>query len=803
MENQEDIEFSKKLASILKGERANDYKSWIEVGWCLHNIDNGLLDSWIEFSKKSSKYQDGECENLWSGMRKRGLGMGSLCRWARIDNPVKFEDYRRINLCNYIEKSASSTSYHVAKVLYQMYRYQFICGSLKYKTWYEYRNHRWHQVEEGIFLRKKISNELVNEYIKVSNDYNNKALESDNNEKELYLKKKNKFDEISLKLCSIKFKRDVMAEALELFYDSYFIDKLDSNRSLIGFENGVFDLASYEFRDGRPEDHISLSTKIDYVDYDDDIEEIQNVFTIMEQIHPDPSMREYVLCLLASCLSGHILDQKFHIWTGSGCHNAGTKIMMYNKTNKLVENIMVGDKIMGDDKTERIVNKLHRGVEEMFEISDIKSEEETYQVNGSHIISLVASGVSMKDNIKWINGKKRWRVYWHERNIVGYPEIKRKYFALNNNTNTHYYKKETTYYETKEEAKQALDIFTMNNRKTILDGDIVNINVKDYIQLSKNLKNYYGYKVVDNDKKLYKISVTPTNKVDNYYGFELSGNSLYRMANGIVTHNSNGKSIIIRLFELALGRYCAKLPISLLTSKRAASNSATPELARTKGRRFVVLQEPEEEVQINVGLMKELSGGDTIQARELFAPPVEFEPQFKMVLICNHLPKINSNDGGTWRRIRVVEFQSRFEENPDPDSPYEYQKNKELPQKLHDYKEAFMSILIKYYRIYKIHGLKEPEEVLSYTKNYQQKSDYYMEFINDIVDMTESEKDILKIDELYLMFKSWYKDTQGETKCPGRKDLKSYMEKKYGTYKKGWTNMRIKIEDEDELQETI
>ena len=123
-----------------------------------------------------------------------------------------------------------------------MYRYQFICGSLKYKTWYEYRNHRWHQVEEGIFLRKKISNELVNEYIKVSNDYNNKALESDNSEKELYLKKKNKFDEIGLKLCSTKFKRDVMSEALELFYDPYFIDKLDSNRSLIGFENGVFDL---------------------------------------------------------------------------------------------------------------------------------------------------------------------------------------------------------------------------------------------------------------------------------------------------------------------------------------------------------------------------------------------------------------------------------------------------------------------------------------------------------------------------------------------------------------------------------
>lgn len=803
LENQEDIEFAKKLAGILSSSRAVEYKSWIEVGWCLHNIDNSLLDSWIEFSKKSTKYEDGECENLWSGMKKRNLGMGSLCRWARIDNPSKFEEYRRINLKNYIEKSASCTSYHVAKVLYQMYRYQFICGSLKYKTWYEYRNHRWHQVEEGIFLRKKISNELVNEYIKVSNDYNNKALESDNSEKELYLKKKNKFDEIGLKLCSTKFKRDVMSEALELFYDPYFIDKLDSNRSLIGFENGVFDLNNYEFRDGRPEDYLSLSTKIDYVDYDDDLEEIQNVFTIMEQIHPDPCMREYVLSLLASCLSGHILDQKFHIWTGTGCHSKGTKIMMYDGSSKLVEDIKENDRLMGDDDSERIVKKLHRGEDNMYKIINIENNEENYEVNSSHLISLKASGVSMDENIKWINSKNRWRIYWHERNIAGYPEIKRKYFAIKNNERVHYYKKETTFYENKEDAKKALDKFIrINNDNTNLinDGDVINMNVLDYLQFKKNLGKYYGYKNEEGISKLYKIEVKDLEKKDNYYGFEVDGNNLYKLSNGIVTHNSNGKSIIIKLFELALGKYCAKLPISLLTSKRAASNSATPELARTKGRRFAVLQEPEEEVQINVGLMKELSGGDTIQARELFAPPVEFEPQFKMILTCNHLPKINTNDGGTWRRIRVVEFKSRFEENPDPENPNEYKKDKELPQKLFDYKEAFMSILIKYYRIYKMNGLIEPDEVLAYTKNYQQKSDYYMEFIGDVVETTENEKDILRIDELYLMFKSWYKDTQGEAKCPGRKDLKGYMEKKYGPYKKGWTNMRIRIDDEEECE---
>ncbi len=57
---------------------------------------------------------------------------------------------------------------------------------------------------------------------------------------------------------------------------------------------------------------------------------------------------------------------------------------------------------------------------------------------------------------------------------------------------------------------------------------------------------------------------------------------------------------------------------------RASSNSATPEMERTKGLRLVVMQEPEANESINIGLMKELTGNDKIQARDLFKEPIEF-----------------------------------------------------------------------------------------------------------------------------------------------------------------------------------
>jgi hypothetical protein len=73
------------LVDILDPQRSDNYRQWMEVGWCLHNI-NVLLDTWIKFSKKGISFQDGECEALWDTMRSDGLGIGSLHMWAKLDS---------------------------------------------------------------------------------------------------------------------------------------------------------------------------------------------------------------------------------------------------------------------------------------------------------------------------------------------------------------------------------------------------------------------------------------------------------------------------------------------------------------------------------------------------------------------------------------------------------------------------------------------------------------------------------------------------------------------------------------------
>lgn len=70
----------------------------------------------------------------------------------------------------------------------------------------------------------------------------------------------------------------------------------------------------------------------------------------------------------------------------TGCHAKGSKILMYDGSIKYVEDVKVGDELVGDDGNKRTVLELHRGVDKLYEITPIKGEP--FVVNGGHILSL-------------------------------------------------------------------------------------------------------------------------------------------------------------------------------------------------------------------------------------------------------------------------------------------------------------------------------------------------------------------------------------------------------------------------------
>lgn len=564
---EDDVRKAGIFINMLSSERSNNHKDWLDIGFALHSIDESLLYLWIEFSKKSKKYKEGECEKIWKNIKSPANGnmltIRSLAYWVKFDDPKGYETFIKEEFKNAINKSLDGSTYPIAKSVHIRYNDRFVCSNMKSNIWHEFVNHRWVKIEGGYTLSLLLSEDFVNLFNKEIISISNEALESTGLLKEELQNKRRKLDDIIKKLNNISFKKQIMEECASLFYDPKFNDKLDSNINLIGCNNGVYDLETSTFRDGRADDYISLTTGHDYVKWSNKNPYSNMIINFFEQVMPKENVRNWFLTVLSSCLSGTVKDEKFYILTGTG---------------------------------------------------------------------------------------------------------------------------------------------------------------------------------------------------------------------------SNGKSLTMDLLYSALGDYYISCPISLLTRKRGESSQASPEKVRMKGKRCGVYQEADEGEKLNVGLMKEMTGGDKIVCRDLFkgaGEMIEFVPQLKQFLTCNQLPTVPSNDEGTWRRIRVIDFNSKFVENPTKSN--EFKIDNELKNKIKNWSGAFFNYLIHIYNTsYKnCNYLSDPIEVLASTNQYKAENDYYTEYILESITVTGKSTDYITSSVLFDNFRNWYKTNYPSNKIPKKIEFLKFMTKRF------------------------
>jgi len=283
----------------------------------------------------------------------------------------------------------------------------------------------------------------------------------------------------------------------------------------------------------------------------------------------------------------------------------------------------------------------------------------------------------------------------------------------------------------------------------------------------------------------------------------LLGTSANQTFNMYIGGGQNGKSVLVNLMEKVLGDYKGDVPLTLVTEKRGKVGGLTPEIVQLKGLRYAVMQEPSKGDVINEGIMKQLtSGKDPLQGRAPYMPrTISFLPQFDLIVTCNTLMTVKSNDHGTWRRIRTVPFKSLFTENPiqgDADKPYQFKLDKHLDEKFDSWSETFASMLVDV--AFKTNGIvTDCDIVMAKTKEYRQSQDYISEFINDRI-VKDSAGRIKKM-ELNNEFTIWYMSNVGG-KGPSPKDLHEYMDAEFGRSRNQvWTGGRINYDKRAENYE--
>jgi P4 family phage/plasmid primase-like protien len=318
----EQLRVAKKLLPMLSDFRADDRNEWLTIGWILYNISDGCADGlelWIDFSSRNEeKFDENECVNQWEKMTKKDLSIRTLHYFAKIDNEEMYKEFKREQGEKHIKESLEGSHNDIAKLLFTEYGTEFVCSSIVNRTWYQFKNHHWEEIEEGNCLRQLISSEIVSLYSKQGGEmFAQKAL-ADKTEESFYQLRIKQLSKLISNLKNSPFKSNIMKEACEVFYNKNFSEKLNTNPYLIGFKNGVYDLKLNLFRAGRPEDYISKYMRINYINFNNTDERVINVYDYLEKVFPDTSVRQYFLDTTSDVFEGGNKQKIIIFWTGDG-----------------------------------------------------------------------------------------------------------------------------------------------------------------------------------------------------------------------------------------------------------------------------------------------------------------------------------------------------------------------------------------------------------------------------------------------------------------------------------------------------
>ena len=246
-----------------------------------------------------------------------------------------------------------------------------------------------------------------------------------------------------------------------------------------------------------------------------------------------------------------------------------------------------------------------------------------------------------------------------------------------------------------------IDFEKRTHRKGLPEDYLSNCTNIDYVQYNET-KNYDTMQEITE----FFDQLFPNPELRHYMWEHLAscclGTILNQTFNIYTGSGRNGKSKLVDLMSKVLGDYKGTIPITLITQKRNSIGSTSSEIVQLKGTRYAVMQEPSKGDKINEGIMKEITGGDPIQGRALFKDTITFIPQFKLVVCTNTLFDIKSNDDGTWRRIRVCDFMSKFldkpyeedEKFPKESFPHQYPIDKNIDSKFNKWAPVLLSMFV-------------------------------------------------------------------------------------------------------------
>jgi hypothetical protein len=306
--NKSDVET---LLSMLNVNRLEN-PFWLDIGLALKNEFQDSFDIWIKFTQdKLGKlfFSNDKNKEIYDSL-KGNLTFKTIAYYAKQDNPVKFEEWHNSLINDNLMKIDPMMHSEMGKINYLSYFLTFMCTSIRDETILEFVNGKW--VKENHFISRC---DLTGRVSKARSLLMNKP-NDDYRESQIM-----KLTRCLSALKNKSFCHSIYRESLGYLYvDAQF----DTNKNLIGVENGVLEILDNNviFRPAKPEDYVSNSA----AKFDQTLNEkspsFQKLLEYLHQVFPNKDMFDYFRKVVGTCLKPE--GNQIYLCIGSGSNSKST-----------------------------------------------------------------------------------------------------------------------------------------------------------------------------------------------------------------------------------------------------------------------------------------------------------------------------------------------------------------------------------------------------------------------------------------------------------------------------------------------
>lgn len=214
----------------------------------------------------------------------------------------------------------------------------------------------------------------------------------------------------------------------------------------------------------------------------------------------------------------------------------------------------------------------------------------------------------------------------------------------------------------------------------------------------------------------------------------------------------NGKSTLCECISAVMGDYATSInPDSLGEQRRSDGTGPSEDIARLNGIRFAVMPEPKNTLRLDAGRIKQLTGGDTVNARFLGENSFTFKSVAHITANANSLPEVNDMTVFWSGRVLVVPFTRHFRE-------WEQDPHLKAKMSTEEARSGILNWMLEGLRKYQQDRLKTSAAMQTALDEYRYESDKLSRFIGDCLPVSEDPGLKIRTEDVYANYQAWCRE---------------------------------------------